>query len=93
VIDDGNGYRSIYAHFSKIVVARGDLVDAGTFLGWEGMSGHASGCHLHYGLFSPEETATLTFDPKLAAKMLLPDREILRVDPERVLPRAPSPAS
>lgn len=92
VIDDGNGYRSIYAHFGKLAVAKGDVVAAGAFLGWEGRSGNASGCHLHYGLFSPEETATLTFDPKLVAKMLLPEREILRVDPQRVLPPVPSPA-
>ena len=62
VIDDGDGYRSIYAHFSKVVVKRGDVVKAGDFLGYEGMTGHASGCHLHYGLFSPLETATFGMD-------------------------------
>ncbi len=56
VIDDGNGYRSIYAHFSKVVVKKGQTVKAGQFLGYEGMTGRASGCHLHYGLFSPLET-------------------------------------
>ena len=30
VIDDGNGYRSIYAHFGKIVVKKGQTVTAGT---------------------------------------------------------------
>jgi murein DD-endopeptidase MepM/ murein hydrolase activator NlpD len=29
VIDDGNGYRSIYAHFSEVVVKRGQTVKAG----------------------------------------------------------------
>jgi murein DD-endopeptidase MepM/ murein hydrolase activator NlpD len=29
IIDDGNGYRSIYAHFSKVVVKVGQLVRAG----------------------------------------------------------------
>ena len=53
VVDDGNGYRSMYAHFGKIVVKRGDEVHAGQLLGYEGRTGHASGCHLHYGLFSP----------------------------------------
>ena len=48
VIDDGNGYRSIYAHFSKVVVKRGDVVKAGDFIGYEGMTGRASGCHVHY---------------------------------------------
>ena len=51
VIDDGNGYRSMYAHFGKIVVRKGDTVKAGDLLGFEGMTGRASGCHLHYGLY------------------------------------------
>jgi murein DD-endopeptidase MepM/ murein hydrolase activator NlpD len=94
VIDDGNGYRSIYAHFSKIVVKRGDLVHAGQLLGNEGQTGRASGCHLHFGLFSPEETATFGIDPTVAEHMKLPVQEIARVDPLLVLPPrvAPSPA-
>ena len=39
VIDDGNGYRSIYAHFSKIVVKKGQTVKAGQLLGLEGRHG------------------------------------------------------
>jgi murein DD-endopeptidase MepM/ murein hydrolase activator NlpD len=58
VVDDGNGYRSIYAHFSKVVVKKGDTVEAGQFIGYEGRTGRASGCHVHFGLFSPLETAT-----------------------------------
>jgi murein DD-endopeptidase MepM/ murein hydrolase activator NlpD len=53
VVDDGNGYRSVYAHFGKVVVKAGDAVKAGQLLGYEGRTGRASGCHLHYGLFSP----------------------------------------
>ena len=63
VIDDGNGYRSIYAHFGKVVVKKGQTVKAGQLLGYEGMTGRASGCHLHYGLFSPLETATFAIEP------------------------------
>ena len=58
VIDDGNGYRSIYAHFGKVVVKQGQTVKAGQLLGYEGRTGRASGCHLHYGLFSPAEVAS-----------------------------------
>ena len=86
VIDDGNGYRSLYAHFGKIVVKKGQSVTAGTLLGYEGRTGRASGCHLHYGLFSPSETAQLEMDPVSAKHMKLPGFEIARVDPQLVLP-------
>ena len=43
VIDDGNGYRSIYAHFGRVVVKPGQTVRAGQLLGYEGATGYASG--------------------------------------------------
>ena len=90
VIDDGNGYRSVYAHFESVAVKPGDVVKAGDFLGWEGATGHATGCHLHYGLFSPDEVATFGYDPVAAAHMLLPTEELARIDPLLVLPLASS---
>jgi murein DD-endopeptidase MepM/ murein hydrolase activator NlpD len=94
VIDDGNGYRSIYAHFSKLVVKRGQTVKAGQFLGYEGMTGRASGCHVHYGLFSPLETRTFEIDPDVVKRMRLPKLQIARIDPVLVLPQyAPKPKS
>lgn len=86
VIDDGNGYRSMYAHLKYVAVAVGDVVDAGAYLGTEGRTGNASGCHLHYGLFSPYSVATIGIDPIVSAHMLLPSEEIARIDPLLVLP-------
>jgi murein DD-endopeptidase MepM/ murein hydrolase activator NlpD len=86
VIDDGNGYRSIYAHFGRIKVETGQEVHAGQLLGWEGATGHASGCHLHYGLYSPLETATFRIRPDVAKRLRLPNREIARIDPLTILP-------
>jgi murein DD-endopeptidase MepM/ murein hydrolase activator NlpD len=86
VIDDGNGYRSIYAHFSKVTVKKGQRVKAGQLIGYEGDTGRASGCHLHYGLFSPYETARFGLHPDSAKRMKLPRWEIARIDPLRVLP-------
>lgn len=91
VIDDGNGYRSIYAHFSKITVSKGDVVKAGQLLGYEGMTGRASGCHLHYGLFSPLETATFKIDPTVVKRMKLPTHQLARIDPLPVLGERPKP--
>ena len=95
VIDDGNGYRSIYAHFSKVRVKAGDVVKAGQLIGWEGDTGRASGCHLHYGLFSPYETKRFGLHPDTAKRMKLPRWEVARVNPLLVLPyrKGISPAS
>jgi murein DD-endopeptidase MepM/ murein hydrolase activator NlpD len=89
IIDNGDGFRSIYAHFSKVVVKKGDVVAAGDFLGFEGMTGRASGCHLHYGMFSPLEMATFGIDPVVAKRMLLPGAQVARIDPLLVLPPRP----
>jgi murein DD-endopeptidase MepM/ murein hydrolase activator NlpD len=86
VIDDGNGYRSMYAHLSKAVAKQGDVVEAGDLIGYEGKTGRASGCHLHYGLFSPQETARFGIDPEVVERMKLPPWQIARVDPLEVLP-------
>jgi murein DD-endopeptidase MepM/ murein hydrolase activator NlpD len=86
VIDDGNGYRSLYAHMYLLTVDVGETVKAGQLIGYEGMTGNATGCHLHYGLFSPLETATFGVDPGVVARMLLPTTETARVNPLLILP-------
>ena len=86
VMDDGNGYRSIYAHFRDVTVKTGQFVKAGKLIGHEGATGHASGCHVHYGLFSPRETRTFGVRADVLRRMKLPDRIIARVDPLLVLP-------
>ena len=93
VIDDGNGYRSIYAHFQRVVVRKGQVVRAGQFLGYEGATGRASGCHLHYGLFSPLGSGRFGTDRDLVKRMKVPASEIARVDPLLALPerRRPTP--
>jgi murein DD-endopeptidase MepM/ murein hydrolase activator NlpD len=86
VIDDGNGYRSIYAHFRDVTVKPGQRVEAGDLIGHEGATGHASGCHVHYGLFSPYETKTFGVRPDILRRLRLPKHEIARIDPLQVLP-------
>jgi hypothetical protein len=53
------------------------------------MTGRASGCHVHYGLFSPLETATFGIDPDVVKRLRLPDTQIARIDPLLVLPQRP----
>jgi murein DD-endopeptidase MepM/ murein hydrolase activator NlpD len=86
VIDDGNGYRSIYAHESSVTVQPGQHVSAGERIGYEGETGLATGCHVHYSLYSPLETRTLALDPGVVQRDHMPSAEIARIDPLLVLP-------
>lgn len=86
IVDDGNGYRSVYMHLWRAVVEAGDHVRAGQLLGYEGATGMASGCHLHYSIFDPDETAIFETAPSLVRSLKLPPGEVARIDPLDVLP-------
>ncbi|MGB9911468.1 MAG: M23 family metallopeptidase [Microgenomates group bacterium] len=47
IINHGSGFKSLYAHFSKITVKKGQEVDKNTVIGLIGASGWATGPHLH----------------------------------------------
>jgi murein DD-endopeptidase MepM/ murein hydrolase activator NlpD len=49
-IDHGRGLISMYCHLSKVDVMPGQLVAAGARLGAVGMTGRATGPHLHWAL-------------------------------------------
>lgn len=86
VIDDGNGFRSIYVHLARATVTVGQVVKAGDDIGFEGATGYASGCHLHYGLFDPHSTGRFETDPEVVARTLAPAAVVARIDPLLVLP-------
>ncbi len=48
VIDHGNGYRTLYAHMSKVSVVVGQTVKRGDQIGLEGSTGRSTGPHLHF---------------------------------------------
>ena len=49
-IDHGNGLISMYCHLDRIDVQAGDSVDKGQPIGRSGMTGRASGPHLHWSV-------------------------------------------
>jgi len=47
-IDHGNGMKTRFAHMSKVLVKKGQIVDVGTLVGKVGSTGRSTGPHLHY---------------------------------------------
>lgn len=48
IVDHGDGYETLYAHFSSILVNTGQRVSQGQALGIAGRTGYATGVHLHF---------------------------------------------
>jgi murein DD-endopeptidase MepM/ murein hydrolase activator NlpD len=51
VIQHSNGYYTVYAHLSKILVSEGQTVSRGQKIGAMGHTGVAYGTHLHFGVY------------------------------------------
>lgn len=49
-----NNLTTLYAHLSAIGVSAGDAVERGDRIGYSGMSGYATGPHLHFSVFATQ---------------------------------------
>ena len=89
-----NGYRTRYAHLSKILVRKGQLVQQKDIIGKVGATGLATGPHLHYEIIkdgrhiNPERINAGSVVPTLATD-LLPDFIQQRDRLKRVLSLGP----
>jgi len=84
VVDDGNGYRSMYVHLSQASVRVGDKVRRRMAIGYEGRTGNANGCHVHYELVRMDGP-WMRVAGELVKQYGYPAWERERVDPLRVL--------
>ena len=50
-INHNNGYYTIYAHLSTILVKKGQAVSMGTKIGTMGSTGFSTGTHLHFSIY------------------------------------------
>lgn len=60
VVKHANGLATLYAHLSNIQVSPGQAVSTGTVLGYSGMTGYATGPHLHFGVYASQGIQIMT---------------------------------
>jgi len=60
MIIHGNGLSTLYSHLSVIDVSKGQSISTGQVVGLSGMTGYATGPHLHFGVYATEGTQIMT---------------------------------
>ena len=60
LIKHANGLSTLYAHLSSINVSPGQSVSTGSVIGNSGMTGYATGPHVHFGVYASHATQILT---------------------------------
>lgn len=51
IVNHNNGYQTLYAHMSKILVKKGQSVNQDTKVGLVGSTGYSTGPHLHFTVY------------------------------------------
>lgn len=69
MVEHGNGLSTLYAHLSSIDVGRGQQISSRQLIGLSGMTGYATGPHLHFGVYATEGTKIMTLREFRGAKI------------------------
>lgn len=59
IVDHGNGYQSVYAHCSSLLVGYGEQVKKGQLIARIGSTGNSTGNHLHFEI----KSGNVRYDP------------------------------
>jgi murein DD-endopeptidase MepM/ murein hydrolase activator NlpD len=62
MIAHANGLSTMYAHLSVINVSKGQAMATGDLVGYSGMTGYATGPHLHFGVYATAGVQFLTLN-------------------------------
>jgi murein DD-endopeptidase MepM/ murein hydrolase activator NlpD len=60
MVKHANGLATLYAHLSQIGVSAGQSVTTGQTIGYSGMTGYATGPHLHFGVYASAGVQIMT---------------------------------
>lgn len=63
VINHNNGYYTIYAHMSALLVKKGEIVTIGQQIGKMGATGYAFGTHLHFSVLTGYPNTNTSVNP------------------------------
>lgn len=72
IVKHNNGLSTLYAHLSSIDVSKGQTVTSGQYLGASGMTGYATGPHLHFTVYSSNALSFRQYTCKSGPTVTIP---------------------
>lgn len=72
VVKHANGLATLYAHLSSIAVKAGEAVTTGETLGYSGMTGYATGPHLHFTVYNASSVTFKQYTCKSGYTVTIP---------------------
>ncbi len=72
LIKHANGLTTLYAHLSQISVSKGSSVATGQVIGYAGMTGYATGPHLHFTVYSSQNVTFKQYTCKSGYTVTIP---------------------